>query len=92
MENINDKNLEPTTNKNTISIIKPIVAHTDNEIFVPDDAGEKLAKEREFYDDNDNPAKDYNINDQAFSQSSAEDFVKTVSGFTHADGSKGSQK
>ena len=28
----------------------------------------------------------YNINDQAHSDSSAKDFVKTVSGFHHADG------
>ena len=27
----------------------------------------------------------YNINDQAYSDSSAKDFVKTVSGFHHAD-------
>ncbi len=91
MENVNNNNSESSTNKN-VSIVKPIVSHTDNEIFVPDDAAEKLAKEREFYDDNDNPAKNYNTNDQAFSQSSAEDFVKTVSGFTHSDGSKGDKK
>lgn len=60
-------------------------------LFVPEDAEEKVAKEREYYDDKENPARNYNINDQAFSQSSPEDFVKTTSGFTHSDGSKASE-
>lgn len=33
----------------------------------------------------------YNINDQAHSDSSAADFIKTVSEFRHADGSTGNQ-
>ena len=39
------------------------------------------------YDPNENPGKKFNINDQAHSQSSKEDFVKTVSNFSHSDGS-----
>lgn len=34
----------------------------------------------------------YNINDQAHSDSSKDDFVKTVSNSTHADGTDGNEK
>jgi len=40
------------------------------------------------YDVNDKPGSKYNINDQAHSQSSKEDFVKTVSNFEHSDGTQ----
>ncbi len=40
------------------------------------------------YDASEKPGKKYNINDQAYSQSSKKDFVKTVSNFEHEDGSK----
>lgn len=38
------------------------------------------------YDASDKPGSKYNINDQAYSQSSKDDFVKTVSNFEHSDG------
>ncbi len=38
------------------------------------------------FDVNEKPGSKYNINDQAHSQSSKEDFVKTVSNFEHSDG------
>lgn len=44
-----------------------------------------VEKDREFYDSPENPGKNYNINDQAYSQSSPEDFVKTTSAFHSAN-------
>lgn len=56
-----------------------------DDIFVPHSAQEKLRKEREYYDSPDNPAQKFNLNDQAYSQSSAKNFITTVSAFHHAD-------
>ena len=38
------------------------------------------------YDPSEKPGAKYNINDQAHSQSSKDDFVNTVSNFKHEDG------
>lgn len=50
-------------------------------IFVPRNSAEKVAKEHAYYDAKENPARHYNINDQAFSQSSPQNFIKTKSNF-----------
>ncbi|RYG50575.1 MAG: hypothetical protein EOO01_10415 [Chitinophagaceae bacterium] len=47
----------------------------------------QVEKDRDFYESPQNPGKDFNINDQAHSQSSQKDFVKTTSKFHHADDS-----
>lgn len=90
------------SNENSNSSNKPVAIKADealsntfsnfeekDDFFVPESAEEKVAKEREYYDAKENPARKYNINDQAFSQSSPENFIKTTSGFTHSDGTKG---
>ncbi|NMH27980.1 hypothetical protein [Flavobacterium silvaticum] len=46
---------------------------------------EAVKHDREFYDDPKNPGKEFNVNDQAYSQSSPEDFVRTNSKFKHSD-------
>lgn len=46
---------------------------------------EAVEKDRAFYDSPENPGRDYNINDQAYSQTSPKDFVRTHSRFHHAD-------
>ena len=40
------------------------------------------------FDSSEKPGKKYNVNDQAYSQSSKEDFVKTVSNFESEDVSR----
>ena len=54
-------------------------------IFVPHSAHEKLIKEREYYDSPTNPGRNLRINDQAMSQSSAKNYIKTTSAFHHAN-------
>ncbi|HEX8561688.1 MAG TPA: hypothetical protein VF676_01800 [Flavobacterium sp.] len=44
------------------------------------------AEHPDHYDPATKPGGKYNINDQAHSQSSKEDFIKTVSNFEHSDG------
>lgn len=46
---------------------------------------EAVEKDRKFYDSPENPGKDFNQNDQAYSQSSKKDFVHTKSKFHHKD-------
>lgn len=48
---------------------------------------EAVAHDREFYEDPENPGHKFNLNDQAYSQSSPKDFVKTHSKFHHSDDS-----
>lgn len=57
----------------------------DGGIFVPHSAAEKLAKERAYYDSPNNPGRYLPINDQAMSQSSAKNYIKTTSAFHHAN-------
>ena len=54
-------------------------------IFVPHSAHEKLVKERAYYDSPANPGRNLRINDQAMSQSSAKNYIKTTSAFHHSD-------
>lgn len=63
------------------------------------DEAERDTKDATNTDYPDNPHKGsrelidkYNINDQAHSDSSKDDFVKTVSNSTHADGTNGSKE
>lgn len=44
-----------------------------------------VEKDRAFYDSPENPGRKFNVNDQAYSQTSREDFVKTHSKFHHSD-------
>ncbi|RZJ65148.1 MAG: hypothetical protein EOO50_15020 [Flavobacterium sp.] len=44
-----------------------------------------VEKDRAFYESPNNPGKKFNQNDQAYSQSSPNDFSKTHSKFHHAD-------
>lgn len=44
-----------------------------------------VAKDRAFYESPDNPGRDFNQNDQAYSQTRPEDFVRTHSRFHHSD-------
>lgn len=53
---------------------------------VTDDPAERREMQDEYFDNKENPGRNYNINDQAYSQTSKDDFVKTVSNFKHADG------
>ena len=71
----------PAGNEKQKSIFSDFVANDSP--AVADDAKDKVAKEREYYDAKENPARNYNINDQAFSQSSPSDFIETVSKFRH---------
>ena len=59
-------------------------AAADN--LIADSPKEKIEKQKQYFDDKENPRTHYNVNDQAHSQSSKEDFVKTLSNFKHADG------
>jgi hypothetical protein len=42
-------------------------------------------KDRAFYDSPENPGRDFNLNDQAYSQTTPEEFVKTHSKFHRND-------
>lgn len=44
-----------------------------------------VQRDRMFYESPDNPGRDLNQNDQAYLQSTSDDFVKTHSKFHHAD-------
>jgi len=44
-----------------------------------------VEKDRAFYDSPQNPGRNFNQNDQAYSQTSPHDFVKTHSKFHHSD-------
>ncbi|NUY82169.1 hypothetical protein HUK80_14790 [Flavobacterium sp. MAH-1] len=46
---------------------------------------EAVGKDRAFYESPENPGRKFNVNDQAYSQTSPEDFVKTHSKFHHND-------
>ncbi len=61
------------------------VYEKDGKIFVPHSAHEKLVKERAYYDSPRNPGRNLRINDQAMSQSSPKNYIKTTSAFHHAN-------
>ena len=61
------------------------VYEKDGNIFVPHSAHEKLVKERAYYDSPLNPGRNLRINDQAMSQSSAKNYIKTTSAFHHSN-------
>lgn len=49
---------------------------------------DKAEHASEAYHPDEKPGSKFNINDQAYSQSSKADFVPTVSNFEHSDGTK----
>jgi hypothetical protein len=61
-----------------------IVVH-DHETLHEKQTKRAVEKDRAFYDNPENPGKKFNLNDQAYSQSSPQDFVETHSKFHHAD-------
>ena len=88
-----DKNLE--IKKSEIQI-KPTHTHLEDELHANDGMTAASARKSRTlepheafdFDAAEKPGKKYNINDQAYSQSSKEDFHKTVSNFVHEDGTK----
>jgi|GEM_PF-2855485 len=73
----------------------PGIDHQDSQVndYIVNDAErvhaaqmqDAVAKDRKFYESPENPGKEYNINDQAYSQTNPKDFVKTHSKFHHND-------
>jgi len=73
----------------------PGIDHQESEVneYIVNDAErvhaletrEAVEKDRDFYESPENPGRDFNINDQAYSQTSPEEFVKTHSKFHHKD-------
>lgn len=73
----------------------PGIDHQESEVneYIVNDAErvhakqmhEAVEKDRNFYESPDNPGKRFNENDQAYSQTRPEDFVRTHSKFHHSD-------